>query len=134
MRWLFWALLATVGWGFWGWFSAHAAGRGTVLGVTAAALLVEALVFLPAYPQIAQSASWWVLGAGLAGAIAYGALFMSLRQPDAPSGAVIAITALYPLFTAMLAWLADGTELSWQQWAGVGLAGASVILISGAAG
>lgn len=134
MKWLFWALLATVGWGLWGWFSGHAAGRGTVLGVTAAAVVVEALMFLPAYPQIARSGSWWVVGAGVAGAVAYGALFMALREPEAPPGAVIALTALYPILTAMLAWLADGQTLSWQQWAGVGLAGVSVVLISGGAG
>lgn len=134
MKWLFWGLSAMVAWGLWGWFAGHAANKGTVLGVTAAAVLVEAIMFIPAYPQIARSGSWWVIGAGIAGAVAYAALFQALRDPTAPHGAVIAMTALYPIVTAVLAWIADDQALSWQQWSGVALAAVSVILISGGAG
>lgn len=129
MRWLGWALLATVAWGFWGFFSYQAAHRGTALGVTAAALVIETLVFVPAFPQIAGSASWWLLGVGLAGAVAYAALFYAFRS-GGPAGTTIAVTALYPIVTTLAAWVIAGQVLTWRQWLGVGLAVVAVVLIA----
>jgi transporter family protein len=121
--------LATVAWGFWGFFSAQAAHRGTALGVTAAALVIETLVFVPAFPQIAQSASWWLLGVGLSGAVAYAALFYAFRA-GGPAGTTVAVTALYPVVTAIAAWVLAGQTLTWRQWLGVGLAVVAVALIA----
>lgn len=129
MTWWAWAIVSTALWGAAGMLSSTASKTGTVWGVWAGVTLCEALVVLPVVRQVPASASWAMVGVGVMGALAYGAFFMALRDPATPVAPVVAITAMYPLVTAVMALLLLNEHLSFQQWAGVVLAVAAGVLI-----
>lgn len=130
LKWITWTLVAMLGWGLWGAFAAEAEKRGvSALGVTAGVALAEALVFIPAWPQLSKSASWWMIATGLAGGIAYLALFMALKA-GGPPPAVVGATSAYPIITLAVGVLALGQTLTVLQTAGIVVAVAGVTLIS----
>jgi transporter family protein len=129
-RWLTWTLVAVLGWGLWGAFAAETEKHGgSAVTVTAGVALVEALMFIPAWPRLAEGASWWTLATGLAGGAAYLAMFMALKG-GGPGPAVIGVTSTYPIVTLLIGVLVTGETLTFQQMLGIVVAVAGVVLIS----
>jgi uncharacterized membrane protein len=124
-----WAGVATVGWAVWGVTLARASTHGGAAAVTAGMLLVEALVFVWAWPKVTAAFSWWMVLAGLASAGAYLALTRSLQVGGDP-GIVFALTALYPALIVLWLWLAQGEGLTARQVVGVVLAVTAAILLA----
>lgn len=129
-RWLTWTLIAVVFWGLWGAFAAEAEKHGTsALGVAAGVTLIEAMILVPAWPQMTRSGSWWMLATGIAGGIAYLALFMALKE-GGPGPVVVAATSTYPVITVIVVAIVAGQAMTIRQMLGIVIAVAGVAILS----
>lgn len=127
---MWWAVGSMLLWGISGAYASVATRGGTALGAWCGATLIEAVVVLPLLMEAKASFSWSTVVVGVTGGLAYGLFFVALGRPHVPAAAVVAITALYPIVTALIAWLLLGQSLSWRQWFGVATAVVACWLIS----
>ncbi|MCS6907565.1 MAG: EamA family transporter [Anaerolineales bacterium] len=134
--WLFYSVLSLLTWGLWGFFgkvaSRSISGEGLVL--------VSNLGWLATYPILviafrnhlrsslsSGDLSWGIL-AGAVGSL--GMLFFYFALERGEASRVVAITAAYPLITALLAFLLLGENFSLQKLVGLVFALIGVVILS----
>ena len=136
-RWVAPALAALLMWGLWGVVIKLASeGRHwavVYVGANAAALaasLIVGLYYRSEFAAAGLSGVAVAFAAGVFSTLGYLLLIYALGPGGGKGGVVIAVTALYPAVTAVLAWLVLGEHLSWQQVTGIAFAVAAVVLLS----
>jgi transporter family protein len=128
-RWLPWALLAAASWGVWGYVAARARSEANAVQLVALVVTVEAVLLAPVLPSARRGLSWTIVGAAVAGVVAYAAFFQAFKR-GGRAGAIVAVSALYPAITLLLAFMFDGRRPSAREVVGVLLAVAAVVVLS----
>lgn len=133
MEWWAYALLSLGCWGLWGFFSKVAAnylpGWIIFLAEIPAYLLIALVIWWLWQPTL----FWHRLGvaaalvAGVSGGL--GLIFFLQALAARQTAAVVALTSLYPVLTALLSVALLQESLSWQKWLGIILAVAAVCLL-----
>ncbi len=135
MSWLAFSLIAVGLWGLWGFLSKVAtlqlpAGAVYLMSITGHLAVVGCLaatggLAIPWQPAGLAAA----LGAGLC--MAFGLLyFLKALSAGGTASLVVPLTALYPMVTVVLSWLALHEDFTLRRLAGVALALAAVWLLS----
>jgi drug/metabolite transporter (DMT)-like permease len=134
--WLLWTLFAMLSWGVWAILSkliGEALSAGQIQALSTLGLL-PVLLALGLSKRLAASGSrrrgaFWALGAGVVSALGNVAYFDALRR-DASASSVVALTALYPLVTVVLAMGLLREKLNRIQLAGVALSLGAMYLLN----
>ncbi len=133
-EWLIYTLIATLVYGFWGFFPKLASAYldpksamiyqslGTVLGTLV--ILVSVRFRVPVEPR----GITFSLLAGIAGVVGTQFLLMALAKGKA--SLVVPVTALYPIGVVVLAMLFLKEPLSWKQALGIAISLVGVVLIA----
>jgi transporter family protein len=123
------AIVSAVGWGAWGYFSNLASRHHSALSLWVTSVLIEGIIVAPFLIKARPSFSWAILGVAGFGVAGYAFFFWALKigRSTAP---LVAITALYPAVTLLLAVLFSHERFSARQYVGVGLAIVAVLLLS----
>ncbi len=136
-KWVLPALAGLLMWGLWGVVIKLASeGRHwavVYVGANTAALaasLIVALYYRNEFLAAGFSGIAIAAAAGVFGTLGYLFLVYALGPGGGKGGVVIALTALYPAVTALLAWLFLDEHLSIRQAIGIGMAVTAVILLS----
>ena len=134
--WLLFSILATVLWGFWGFFaklSARSVGPEKLLLLATAGNLLVYPVYLALYWRhlsfsFAKPDQWFAVVSGSVSAVA--ALFFYFAFTRGEASKIVAITATYPILTVLLALIFLGEQMSPVKCTGIAFAVFGVILIS----
>lgn len=138
--WFVLSLGALATWGVWGVFgkiaSTHLDGRSLffyqlVTGVVVVLLAFAATGFRPQWYAPDGSVSpgiTWAIATGVVSALGQILYFSALGKGKA--SIVVLMTGLYPVITVLLAFFVLREHISWTQGAGIGLAIASMVLLS----
>lgn len=135
-NWLVYSLLSLFTWGLWGFFgkvaSRSISGEGLVLVSSlgwAATFPILFMVFRTHLrPSLGSGDLAWGILAGAAGSL--GMLFFYFALERGEASRVVAITAAYPLITALCAFLLLGEEFSLQKLAGLFFALIGIVILS----
>ncbi len=135
-NWLSYSLLSLLAWGLWGFFGKVAlrsiSGEGLLL-VSSFGYMITFPIFFVIYrsylrPSL-ESGDWaWGVLAGVIGSLGYLFFYFALARGEASR--VVAITAAYPLVTALFAFYMLGEELSFQKILGLGFALIGIMILS----
>ena len=136
-KWVLPAIASLVMWGLWGVVIKLASeGRHwavVYVGANTAALaasLIVALHYKDQFLSTGLSGVAIAFLAGVFGTLGYLFLIYALGPGRGKGGVVIALTALYPAVTAVLAWLLLGEHLSLRQAIGIAMAVTAVVFLS----
>jgi bacterial/archaeal transporter family protein len=134
VNWLGFSLMAVALWGLWGFLSKVAAmrlptGAAYLITITGHLVVIGYLaadggLAIPWQPGGLAAA----LGAGIS--MAFGLLFFYKALASGAAGAVVPLTALYPVVTVALAWALLHESFTLRHLAGIALALAAVWLLS----
>lgn len=135
LRWFALVVVTLMVWGVWGLVTrvaSSALGWRDTVAVAAIGHMMVALMFIFASrATVSPQNPMWLL-AVFAGSLGFlGAMTFYMALDLNPSSLVVVATSLYPLVTLLLSFLLLGESLTLRQWAGVGLALAALLLISG---
>lgn len=134
LTWLLPVAMAWVIWGFWGFLPKHAGKyldpvEILIWEVVGAIILGTGALFWTGFKlTFHPTGTALAVAAGFCGYL--GTLFFLHALRSGPVSIVVAISALYPIFTIILAYFILHEPMTLRQMAGVALAMASVILIS----
>jgi transporter family protein len=132
--WLLYSLLALICWSFWAFFPKLAVNyispKSAFIYEVLGGLLVGIVVFVFLNVEMNTDIKG-IIPAVLTGVAGYLGLFFFLYAVQAGKVTVVAsLTAVYPVITLVLAMVFLKERISVVQWMGIGLAIASVVLIS----
>ncbi|MEW6594320.1 MAG: EamA family transporter [Thermodesulfobacteriota bacterium] len=133
-NWLLTALISLVIYGFWGFFPKLAVSyinpqSALVYQVAGAAVVgLLALSFIQFQPETHPKGILFAMLTGIAGIL--GTLFFFAAARSGKIAVVVSITALYPLFTILLAALFLREPITMKQLAGMALALIAIVLMS----
>ncbi len=136
LGWLLYAMISLVTWGLWGFLgkvaSRSMSGEGLVL-ISSAGWIATFPIFLAAFrshlrPAFSSGDVLWGLLGGMVGSL--GMLFFYFALERGETSRVVAITAAYPLVTALLAFWVLGEEFTVQKGIGLVFALIGIIFLS----
>jgi transporter family protein len=131
--WVFYAVLAVVFWGVWGMVSKLAADSIPPLMnqiLSTLGLLPPALVALwQSERRWNRNGATWAFAAGLAGGLG-NLVFLAALTHGGQASIVVPLAAIYPLVTALLAWIVLREKLRRQQIIGIGIALAAIVFLN----
>jgi len=136
LGWLFYAIVSLVTWGFWGFLgkvaSRSMSGEGLVL-ISSAGWVATFPIFLAAFsahlqPALGSRDLLWGLLGGVVGSL--GMLFFYFALQGGETSRVVAITAAYPLITALLAYFFLGEQFTLVKGIGLLFALIGIVILS----